>query len=174
MEQPSVSNLAFKISSLVLFILCCLPWAWADTVHYGGSGLTGVTVSGTGTLTCTGGVCGGGGSSTPSVTPYTANSTVSATALERGFVDNTGTTSNITLTLPACTSTVDSGVFYVTVANTITIAPNGTDQVAVGGLNCTAGHSVSSDANIGTFVGLSCLASGKWYLTGINGGWTCN
>ena len=117
---------------------------------------------------------GGGGSSTPSVTAYTANATVPDSALERGFVDNTGATSNITLTLPACTSTVDSGVFYVTVANTITIAPNGTDQVAVGGLNCTAGHSVSSDANIGTFVGLSCLASGKWYLTGINGGWTCN
>ncbi|MDA8156241.1 MAG: hypothetical protein M0Z52_07295 [Actinomycetota bacterium] len=116
----------------------------------------------------------GGGSSTPTVTSYIANATVPDSALERGFVDNTGATSNITLTLPACTSTVDSGVFYVTVADTITIAPNGTDQVAVGGLNCTAGHSVTSDTNIGTFVGLSCLASGKWYLTGINGGWTCN
>ena len=108
-------------------------------------------------------------SANPNVSAHTADATITAAEMQRGFITNTGAAGTVNLTLPACTSTVHSAVFYVTATKAIKIIPDTGSQIM--GLTSAVNHSITSDTTVGTFVGLTCLASGKWYMTGLNGSW---
>ena len=82
---------------------------------------------------------------------------------------NLGATAGVHFDLPAAVVGMKI-TFYVEAAFAITIDPNGTEQIMV--LTGTAGDYLASDAVVGSYLVLGCLATGKWYKLDISGTWT--
>lgn len=113
----------------------------------------------------------GGGSATLVVTVFTSDSTLTATQMQKGVFTNMGASGQVNLTLGSAQCTVGQAfTVYLTSAQPIKLIPYTGDQIFI--LTSSVNHSITSDSVVGSFVSLSCLAAGKWYLTGLNGSWT--
>jgi hypothetical protein len=81
---------------------------------------------------------------------------------------NEGNDSDTHFDLPAAVVGMSMS-FYVTDAFTITVDPNGTDQIMV--VTGTAGDYYQSDAVVGSMVALACFKAGEWQMVGRIGTW---
>jgi hypothetical protein len=111
------------------------------------------------------------------VEAHTANYTV-LTSDAGKILTNTAAAGEVDFALPAATVGL-AYQFGLTVAQTVKILPNGTDQIgtlststvpATGVLN-TAGHGFSAAA-IGATAWLACLKAGQWDVISSAGNWT--
>jgi archaellin len=115
----------------------------------------------------------GGGATTITVSAHTATGDIANTETVIGTrVTNTGATGTITLTLPQCSTTHYPVAVYLTEAKAVVLTPYSGDQFMV--LTSAADKTLTSGATAGSFIAFECLASGKWYPTGLNGAWTSN
>jgi hypothetical protein len=103
------------------------------------------------------------------VTPHTSTGNITAAECKGGAVTNTGAGGAVVLTLPAAVVGYSVCVF-LTAAYDVDVNPDGTDQIMT--LTDAAGDAISSDATVGSYVVLTCLASGKWFALGYAGTWS--
>ena len=82
---------------------------------------------------------------------------------------NAGAVADVHFDLPAATVGMEI-TFHVRAAYTITVDPNGTDRIAV--LTGTNGDYLRSDAVVGSYLKLVCLAANVWSKSDISGTWT--
>jgi len=95
--------------------------------------------------------------------------TVTAEHCKGWMLTNAGAAGDVQFNLPAAVIGMEI-TLYVLAAQTLTAHPNGTDHIAV--LTDTAGDYLRSDAVIGSYLKLACLAAGHWHKADISGTWT--
>jgi len=99
----------------------------------------------------------------------TATVTVTVEHCRGWTLTNAGAAADVQFNLPAATVGMEI-TFHVKAAQTLTVNPNGTERIAV--LTGTNGDYLRSDAAIGSYLRLVCLAAGVWSKADISGTWT--
>jgi len=100
-----------------------------------------------------------------------ASSPVTVDALQcyGDILTNLGASGDVEFDLPAATIGMEI-IFFNLAAQTITIDPNGTDQIMV--LTGSPGDYLRSDGVIGSYIKLKCLVANQWHKIDIVGTWT--
>lgn len=86
--------------------------------------------------------------------------------------DNIGAAGTVAFDLPAAAA----GLFYtflVSAAHTVNVVANGTDQIAIGQNNSTAGGNVSASTPFAS-ISIEAHGTGQWVTTSVVGTWTVN
>lgn len=95
--------------------------------------------------------------------------TITAAMCYGDWITNANATADAEYDLPAAVVGMHIG-FYVVAAYKMKIDPNLTDRIMV--LTSDAGDFLESDAVVGSFISLICLAAGQWQKVGHAGVWT--